>query len=133
MSDKSTEIEVREKQAVDTTTGETTWEGNFFTPAVDIYSTDTSITLMADMPGVSRQGLDIDLRKGVLTLLGTVKDVPEGHRPLQEEYEIGGYMRRFELSDDIDVNRIEATLKDGVLHLVLPKSEKNLPNFTPRP
>ena len=127
MNDKNTEIEVAEKQAVDTTSGETTWEGTFFTPTVDIYSNDSAITLLADMPGVAPDDLDIDLRKGVLTLLGKVRELPVGHRPLQQEYEMGGYRRRFELSDDIDAEKIEATMKDGVLHLLLPKAEKAMP------
>lgn len=86
------------------------------------------IILLADMPGVSANDLNIDLRDGVLTLSG-------GGRPWEgpEEsdvlvvFEIGKCYRQFTLSEDIDQNRIEPRIEDGVLHLTLPKAEKALP------
>lgn len=124
---QSTDIEVRDKQEVDASSGEATWEGVFFTPDVDIYASDERIVLQADMPGVSSDRLDVDLRDGALTLTGRVEGGTEGFELRREEYRVGGYSRRFTLSDDIDADRIEATLRDGVLTLVLPKAEKALP------
>jgi len=124
---KSNEIEVREKKAADASSGEPTWSGTFFTPAADIYSNDEAITLVLDMPGVSQQQLDVDLREGVLTVVGKVADLPEEYRPLQQEYELGGYLRRFNISDKIDRDGIAAKLCDGVLTLVLPKAEELRP------
>ncbi len=121
------EIEIRDKQEVDATAGEPTWAGTFFTPAADIYSTDDAITVVADMPGVSKDALEIDLREGVLTLTGKVETPPEDYRELQREYRIGGYLRKFNISDQIDQSAIEATLKDGVLTLTLPKAEEARP------
>jgi len=127
MTNENTEIEVHDKRAVDASVGEPTWAGKFFTPAVDIYSTDTETVVSADLPGVTQDGLEIDLRDGVLTLVGKVHQVPEPYRSLQHEYEIGGYLRRFTLGDDIDADNIDATLKDGVLTLLLPKAKQALP------
>ncbi len=121
------EITVRNKQAVETTSGEPTWSGRFFTPAADIYSSDEAITLVLDMPGVTQEELDIDLRDGVLTIVGKVPDEPAEYRLMQQEYEIGGYLRRFNISDKVDRDGISAKLKDGVLTLVLPKAEEIRP------
>ncbi len=127
MAKKDKSIEVQEKQAVEQAAGEPTWAGSYFTPAVDIYSSDTEITVVADMPGVGREGLDIDLREGVLTLLGKVEDEPTDQRIIQREYGIGGYLRKFNISDDVDVDGIEASLAEGVLTLVLPKTQAARP------
>jgi HSP20 family molecular chaperone IbpA len=62
------------------------------------------------------------LEKGVLTLQGAVEpEAPEGYSLAYAEYRVGDYVRRFSLSDEIDQEAIEATLKDGVLRLTLPK------------
>ena len=124
---KTNEIEVAEKQEVEETSGEPTWAGTFFSPQVDILSSDTGITLVADLPGVTREGLDIDLREGVLTLVGKVEELSPEHRILQQEYRLGGYLRRFNISDDVDRDGIHAALKDGVLTLQLPKVKSAQP------
>ncbi len=121
------EIEVKDKQAVVESDGEPTFAGRFYQPQVDIYSTDEEITLVADVPGVQREGLDIDLRDGVLTLVGKVPEVSEELRLVQREYEIGGYMRRFNIHEDIDSEAIEARLSDGVLTVSLPLAEAARP------
>lgn len=124
---ESKELKVKEKQEV-TTPAEQTSPGLVFTPAVDIFETDSQITLMADMPGVAADDLIIDLREGVLTLSGNVKpwENKEASNVLVE-FEIGRYYRQFSLSEAIDQERIEAQLKDGVLKLTLPKMAKAQP------
>jgi len=122
-----TDLEIRDKQAVDQSHGEATWQGPMFSPEVDIYSTDEQIVLLTDMPGVRRDNLDIDLREGILTIVGRVDDVAEGFNAVSQEYRVGGYVRRFTLADDVDVDGIDATLKDGVLKLVLPRAKEALP------
>ena len=95
-----------------------------FMPAADIYETNDSIVVLAEMPGVSTDGVDISLERRVLTIRG--RSAPSEHRGYQRvynEYADGDYERVFTLSDNIDRDRIEATLKDGVLQLVLPKVE----------
>ena len=107
---------------------EHTKPGPTFTPAVDIFETESEITLLADMPGVQAKDLDIDLRDDVLTLTGEV-DAPEGQTEtdIMREYLTGKYFRQFTLSEAIDQARIDATLQDGVLRLTLPKVEKATP------
>jgi HSP20 family molecular chaperone IbpA len=95
---------------------------------VDIFETDSEITLLADMPGVASGDVSIDLRDGVLSLSGDVKPW-EGsdESDVLVEFEIGKYFRQFTLSEAIDQDKIDAKLEDGVLHLTLPKAEKVLP------
>ena len=103
---------------------EQTVPGLVFTPAVDIFETAREITLVADIPGVKADSLDIDLRDNVLTLAGEV-ETPEdqGEVDVLREYDTGKYLREFTLSEMIDQSKIEAELKDGVLRLTLPKVE----------
>jgi HSP20 family molecular chaperone IbpA len=120
-------LEARDKQEL-SATSEQTRPGLTFTPAVDIFETEQDITLLADMPGVKANDLDIDLRDDVLTLSGEVES--PGHpeeKVVFQEYRIGRYVRQFSLSDTIDQSKIDAELKDGVLRLVLPKAEKAVP------
>jgi HSP20 family protein len=104
---------------------EQTRPGLIFTPAVDIFESEQTITMVADMPGVTAENLSIDLKDNVLTLIGEAQHPEKGEEvDLYREYRTGKYYRQFTLSEVIDQNKIEATLKDGVLNLVLPKVAK---------
>jgi HSP20 family protein len=95
-----------------------------FLPAADIYETRDSIVVLAEMPGVAPDGVDISLERRVLTIRGrNAAGDHAGYQRVYNEYADGDYERAFTLSENIDRDRIEATLKDGVLHLVLPKAE----------
>lgn len=89
------------------------------TPAVDIYETDNELMLLADMPGVNDQGLQLEVSRGVLTL--------EAEREGSENGNKHGYYRQFKLSDRIDADAGQAQLKNGVLTLRLPKIEAAKP------
>jgi len=107
---------------------ETTRPGRVFEPEVDILETEDAITVLADMPGVDPDGLDIDLRDNLLTITGNVKPaVGEAERVLTREYETGSFYRQFRLSNAVDQNRIDAKLDNGVLRLTLPKAEAHRP------
>ena len=94
-----------------------------FVPQVDIVESDDRITLVADLPGVDQENLDISVEKNVLSLRGTVKPtVPEGYQLAFSEYDVGNFERSFTISNDIDRAGIEAVMKDGVLRLTLPKA-----------
>jgi HSP20 family molecular chaperone IbpA len=124
---ESKELLAKEKQEL-ATRGEQMQPGLVFTPPVDIFETDREITVLADMPGVSADGIKIDLQNDVLTLSGDVKPWEDaGESDVLVEFEIGKYYRQFTLSEVIDQNKIEAGLENGVLRLNLPKSEKALP------
>lgn len=95
-----------------------------FVPAVDIFETKETIVLTADMPGVDEKSVEIILDKNVLTLTGNVEELKfDGCKPAHVEYETGDYQRSFTLSNEIDTDRIEAGVKNGVLRLTLPKAE----------
>jgi len=94
-----------------------------FVPAADIYETGDSLLVMCEMPGVGPEGVDITLERRVLTIRArSASPQHTGYQRVYTEYADGDYERVFTLSEDIDRDRIEATAKDGVLHLVLPKA-----------
>jgi HSP20 family protein len=95
-----------------------------FLPPADIYETKESLVVLAEMPGVAADGVDISLERRVLTIRGhSAANDHRGYQRVYDEYADGDYERVFTLSENIDRDRIEATLKDGVLQLVLPKAE----------
>jgi len=107
---------------------EQTRPGPIYTPAVDIFEHESAITVLADMPGVKPQNLDIDLRENVLTLTGRLSEPePEGRTVVLREYEPGTFFRQFTLGSTIEQSKIDAKLIDGVLRLELPKAEKARP------
>ena len=119
------ELDVREKQEA---REEVTRAGRTYVPQVDIYETKEGLWLWADMPGVDEQSLNVHLDNGVLTIEGQVdvKDY-ENVTPLYTEYNVGNYVRRFTLSNDVDTDRIVARMQNGVLALEIPKSERAKP------
>ena len=86
-----------------------------------------AITLRADLPGVKKDAVEIDVREGVLTLSATVEPVPENWEPVYGEYPVGAFARRFSLGEKIDQDKINATMEHGVLTLVLPKIAAHQP------
>ncbi len=103
-----------------------------FVPRVDIYENKNALYLIADMPGVDEKTVDIALEKNILTLTGRVEEERiAGANLMYSEYEIGDYERVFTLSDEIDRDKIAATVKNGVLRLELPKAEKVKPKKIP--
>jgi HSP20 family protein len=99
-----------------------------FLPVADIFETDQSLTVILEMPGVNKDSVDIKVENDVLTIEGWIDSGRyEGLQPLYTEYNIGNYARSFQLSSKINQDQISAELKDGVMTLVLPKSEKAKP------
>ncbi|MBN2526815.1 MAG: Hsp20/alpha crystallin family protein [Deltaproteobacteria bacterium] len=84
------------------------------TPAVDIYENDNELVFVADMPGVPKEGLDVQVEKQELTLAG---EVNEHNR----------YERSFKLPPTVDVDKVSATLKNGVLNVTFKKAEHAKP------
>lgn len=126
---KETRTEIQKTEKAGVPTGpEQTRPGPVYSPAVDIFENDNSITVLADMPGVKAQDLKIDLRESVLTLTGRVAS-PESPKEsdVLREFQTGTFFRQFTLSETIDQGKIDAKLTDGVLRLELPKVEKARP------
>jgi len=120
------EIAAQQKQAVEGQ--ERTRAGRFFMPVVDIQELNDSLKLYADMPGVKQSDVEVTLNGGTLTIVGTVStEAYQKLSPRYTEYNVGNYFRQFELNEDIDDQRINATMRDGVLELTLPKSERAKP------
>lgn len=93
-----------------------------YAPRVDIIETEDALEILADMPGVTRDSVEVTLEQRVLTIRGRADtSLPEDLAPLYLEYQPGDYERAFTLSDAVDPSGIEARVKDGVLHLRLPK------------
>lgn len=122
-----TDMQKSEKAGVPTVP-EQTRPGPVYSPAVDIFENEASITVLADMPGVRPGDIDVDLRESVLTLTGRVAS-PDGAKEADvfSEYQTGTFFRQFTLSEAIDQAKIDAKLNDGVLRLELPKVEKARP------
>jgi len=115
-----------QKQEVETTEGiERTRATRVYLPRVDILSNENGILILADVPGVNEEDIDITVEKDVLTINGYVSSttpVPEGYELAYNEYGVGDYQRSFTLPDEIDRNGIEASLNHGVLRVELPKA-----------
>ena len=121
------ELSHRDKEPISKRDGEPTRAGLVYSPAVDILRTDDSLTLVADLPGVRKADLEVGIEDGVLAISAPVADVEARHKPVYREYGVGGYVRRFTLSDKINQARISAELEDGVLTVTLPKAERLQP------
>lgn len=91
-------------------------------PAVDVFEDASGITLLADMPGVPKEQLELRIESGTLLIEGAVQSLtPEGLEAVYAEVRVPRYRRSFTLSRELDTARIEANLKDGVLTLRIPK------------
>ncbi len=122
----ATELET--KQTEETGSAERTRGGLVYRPNVDILETKDELTLVADMPGVSSESIDIDFKDGLLTVQGKVGPrYGEGTAFLLNEYGVGDFHRTFRVSEQIDANRIHAQYADGVLTVHLPKVEAAKP------
>jgi len=117
-------VPIEKKKADEQKDVERTEDRERFSPAVDIVEDEKELILKADMPGVAKEGLDIQVEEGVLTLHGKVGTPPADAVPVYAEYRIGDYYRAFTLSDEIDVEKIGAEMSNGVLTLHLPKADK---------
>jgi HSP20 family molecular chaperone IbpA len=123
MTEETTlQVEDAEKREVAETGAERTRDRVAFVPRADVYETNEAIIVVADMPGADVNSVDITLEDNVLTINGYVEPAqPEGYQLAYAEYQVGDYQRAFTLSDQIERDKIEAVVKDGVLRLVLPK------------
>ena len=117
--------DTKKKEVTTTQREERTRERRVYVPLVDIVEGKDKTTVIADIPGVDESSVDITVEKNILEIYGKVDpDIPQDMRLVISEYGIGDYHRRFTLSDEIDRDRIQETVKNGVLRLILPKSEK---------
>ena len=97
-------------------------------PAVDVFETPTELVAVLDMPGVSRDGIDVEYEDRTLTIQGRVSgSASTDHVNLWREYHKGHYLRTFNVRQGIDVGKVAAAYEDGVLTVRLPKREAAVP------
>jgi HSP20 family protein len=98
----------------------------YIAPPVDIFETEGTLTVVADLPGVGKDDVDIRVDDNVLAIKGKSNDSLSAHA-IHEEFNLQGYYRQFRLSDEVDQSKISAETKNGVLTITLPKVEKSKP------
>jgi HSP20 family protein len=98
-------------------------------PSIDIYETETAFVLLADMPGVAPEGLELIVERNTLRIRGRAEAMTG--EPEYQEFELGEYRSTFALTDDLETDRVSAVLRDGVLRLEIPKSERLRPKKIP--
>ena len=100
-----------------------------WSPAVDIYETDEKMVIKAELPGLKKEDIDIEIRDNTLTLKGERKFEKEikqeNYHRVERTY--GSFQRSFTLPSTVKQEAIEATFKDGILEVSLPKAEEAKP------
>ncbi len=120
----SQELQVQEKREVEKKT-EATTPARVFVPVTDIFENPEALTVVLEMPGVTRDSIEASVEDNVVTIEGRIDFAKyEGMQPVYTEYNVGHYARSFEISDRIDRSKISAEMKDGVVTIVLPKAEQ---------
>ena len=103
-----------------------------YRPQVDVYETEDRYFLVADVPGAGESDIDLTIEKDVLTLSAKVAGPQfDGFEPSWRGYGVGDWRRSFRLSEAVDREGIDATVKDGVLRLSLPKAKESLRKSIP--
>jgi len=95
-------------------------------PPVDIYEDERGLVVVADLPGVDPQAVDVHVDHGILTIQARAAHLLE-REPSHREYQLTGFFRQFQLPEEVDSTRIEAQLRNGVLMVTLPRLERAQP------
>ncbi|MEJ2107658.1 MAG: Hsp20/alpha crystallin family protein [Acidiferrobacteraceae bacterium] len=99
-------------------------------PAVEVSETEDQYVVRAEMPGVRKDDIDVNLEDGILTISAETRsetEEREGERVIRQERRFGKYLRSLRLGTDVDATRVKAVYRDGVLELSLPKAEQSKP------
>lgn len=105
---------------------ETRASERYIKPAVNIIETEEGLTLVADLPGAGKDGLDINVEKGILTISAPVSRTAPG-RPVYREFELAPYYRQFSIPEVLDHEKASADFANGILTLKVPKAEAAKP------
>lgn len=104
------------------------WEFEHTAPRTNLYENGDNFEIRAEVPGLEKDDLNVKIQGNYLEITGKRgSDTPEGYKTHKTERGIGAFSRSFTLPADVDSTRVEATLKDGILYLVLPKHEAAKP------
>ena len=100
-----------------------------WTPAVDVKESENAFTIIADIPGVDPQDIEVHMENGMLTIKGQreseKKEEKEGYKRVERSY--GSFYRRFSMPDTANADKIAAKSKNGVLEITIPKHDKVQP------
>ena len=126
-STEGKELQVQEKQELQAR-DEGTHQARFYIPQTDIFETDGALSVVLEMPGVTKENVSVDVEDERLAIEGRINfSNYEKLDPVYTEYNVGHYRRSFALPDKVDIDKITADLKDGVLTVTLPKVDKVKP------
>jgi HSP20 family protein len=99
-----------------------------WTPALDLYQTNDDVVAVVELPGMRKEDIELSLHDGMLTISGERKDeTPEGEKTARTERFVGKFRRSISLPTRVDANKVNATYKDGILTVTLPKAEEVKP------
>ncbi|MEW5803234.1 MAG: Hsp20/alpha crystallin family protein [bacterium] len=115
-----------EEKKIPGTRENTRQEERYLAPPVDIYETQEGLTVVADLPGVDKDGIDIRVDDNILTIQGKTKHSAPGN-PVSTEYRLLHFYRQFQLGEGVDQEKITAQTRHGVLTIQLPRVEKQKP------
>lgn len=121
MKESTVPMKQQERQVPDTRE-----ETRTLIPPVDIFETDDGLAVVADMPGVAKEQVNVHVENDLLTIKGEAKPHMEDE-PFYREFELRNYFRQFQLSDSVDQEKIKAEMRNGVLVVRLPKKEAMKP------
>ena len=98
------------------------------TPPIDIYEAEDGLVLLADLPGVTAEGVELQIQDNQLTLFGRCQTALPGDEHLvHQEFQMGDFLRSFILSEDVNHEGITAKLNGGVLEVRLPRTPRTQP------
>ena len=127
MNDR-TQVAERDQQAVARREGDRPARRMTLTPAVDVFEDGQGITLWADLPGVTKDKLDVKVHDGNLYIEAeAIVPTPASLRLQHAEIREPRFARAFSLSPDFDTSKIDANLRDGVLKLTIPRRDEARP------
>ena len=119
-------VQTNQETEMNAVSEQTRSDARYITPPVDIYEEGEQLAVVADLPGVDKESISLDMKEGILTIQGSAKATEPGSS-IYNEFEFVNYYRQFELSEKVDVDKISADYNHGVLKINLPKAEQAKP------
>ena len=98
-------------------------------PALDVYQDKDQFTVVAELPGLKKEDIELSLQNGVLTISGERKQEKKSEEGYRNERFFGRFQRSVTLATSVDGDKVKATYQDGILKVVLPKAEEAAPNI----
>ncbi len=122
------EMEKKQKKGVSHTGAEHMVDReNAYIPDVDIYANENELLFYADLPGVKKGDVSIEINESDVLVISAKSSEKEESEPVTRQYNVGNYYRSFQLSDEYNKDKIEASMENGVLKLRIPKREEAKP------